>query len=78
MKCKRCKKEFDTTTAELNAETYGGNMCACPNCGKAYYIYRSIKILAKEVSDVDVPQRMEDDWCTPIVTDAEYNKKNKK
>lgn len=73
MKCTRCGKEFDSTIAELNAEHYDHNVCACPHCGKAYYFYCQKRIVA-----VDYDGCAEtDDWGEPIVPDKDYKKKKK-
>lgn len=73
MKCKRCGKAFDTSIAELNAEQFGHNICACPHCGKAYRVRREIRIVADEIDDITLGERKTDDWGDKIVPDKKYN-----
>lgn len=42
MKCVHCKKEFDSAIPEINAESYGSNIYACPHCGMPYKFYRAV------------------------------------
>ena len=72
MKCKRCRKAFDTSIAELNAEQFGHNICACPHCGKAYRVRREIKIVAEEIDDITLGERKTDDWGDKIIPDKKY------
>lgn len=61
MECIRCKKEVDVSIPKINAENYGNNIWACPNCGKAYHFYRTVCVNPIETS------AKEDDWGNPIV-----------
>lgn len=71
MECVRCKKNFDSVIAELNAEQFGNNICACPHCGKAYYFERIMRI---KVTPIDNTYHLHktDDWGERIVSDEEY------
>ena len=70
MKCLRCANEFNISTAKLNAEVYGSNVCACPHCGKAYIFSREISV---SVMPFYSTNRDSDDWGNKIVTDDDYN-----
>ena len=61
MKCVRCNREMDTAIPELNADNYGGNIWACPNCGKAYRFYRTV------IAEPIETDAKEDDWGKKII-----------
>lgn len=61
--CSNCGKEMDTDSrAEANAEVFGSNIYACPHCGKAHVIRRSVLVRAVPIST----NRKKDDWGNDI------------
>lgn len=71
MKCPRCGYKLDTDhCARDNADAYGANVYACPNCGKPFTFYRVVVCQALPsmfYHDVD-------NWGRKIVNDEEYKK----
>lgn len=67
MKCLHCNKEFDSTTAELNAQTYHKSVrVACPLCGQLHYVRPVISFKVELASPYDNSKT--DDWGTPVNT----------
>lgn len=64
MKCLRCGQKVDTSIPELNADNYGDNVWACPECGQAYRFFRTVRCCP---IDTD---RKADDWGKKIVRNS--------
>lgn len=63
MECLRCHKDFNTSVAEYNVETYGDTKVVdCPHCGQAYTVRRIIQIGIKPC----IVDAEEDDWGRKI------------
>ena len=71
--CNRCKKEMNTSAAEMNAIHYGQNFYACEHCGMLYSIYRPEIVIYKPLGYWE--DKTEDDWGKEVVADSEYKKK---
>lgn len=70
MKCIRCGKNIYTNRIEENAKFYGGNIYACPNCGKAYHFKPVLKI---EILPYEGEKEI-DDWGKVIINDETYER----
>lgn len=62
-KCSNCGKEMDTDgRAAANAEIFGSNIYACPYCGKAHIVRRSVVVRAIPITT----NRKKDEWGNDI------------
>ena len=65
MKCLHCNKEFDTTTAERNAEINMERVkVACPMCGQLHYL-RPVLSWDWQLAHL-LDNSTEDDWGVPV------------
>ena len=65
MKCLHCNKEFDTTTAERNAEINMKRVkVACPLCGQLHYL-RPVLSFDWDLAHL-LDDSTEDDWGVPV------------